>query len=222
MDQQERQRDSHRGRRTRHLREATTIRDRAAETQRRAARAPRRGVTFALVAAALFGVSAPVAKQLLDVVSPQLLAGLLYAGAGVGLAGVWLVRRGAAREAPLTPRDVPWLAGAIFCGGVVAPLLLMAGLARTPASTASLLLSLEGAFTAFLAWFVFREAFDRRFASGMASIFAGRTRAVMARRDALAGARGPSRGSRSLSGLGLGQQPDAAGCPAATRCRWPC
>jgi drug/metabolite transporter (DMT)-like permease len=69
--------------------------------------------------------------------------------------------------------DVPWLAGAILTGGVVGPLLLMWGLAQTPASSASLLLNLEGVFTALLAWFVFKENFDARIASGMALIAAG-------------------------------------------------
>jgi drug/metabolite transporter (DMT)-like permease len=46
-------------------------------------------------------------------------------------------------------------------------------LATTPASTASLLLNLEGVFTALLAWFAFRENFDRRVAIGMAAMLAG-------------------------------------------------
>jgi drug/metabolite transporter (DMT)-like permease len=53
---------------------------------------------------------------------------------------------------------------------VLGPLLLMNGLMRTPASGASLLLNLEGVFTALLAWFVFRENFDRRIALGMLAI----------------------------------------------------
>jgi drug/metabolite transporter (DMT)-like permease len=68
---------------------------------------------------------------------------------------------------------VPWLAGAIAAGGVLGPLLLMVGLARTPASSASLLLNFEGVLTALLAWFVFRENVDRRVALGMAAIVAG-------------------------------------------------
>jgi hypothetical protein len=53
------------------------------------------------------------------------------------------------------------------------PVLLMVGLAVTPASSASLLLNLEGVFTALLAWFVFKENFDRRIALGMAAITCG-------------------------------------------------
>ena len=132
-----------------------------------------RGVVLALAAALLFGVSAPLSKLLLRGAAPQLLAGLLYLGSGVGLAVVWLVRRPGGREAPLTHRDAPWLAAAVVFGGVVGPVLLMVGLARTPASSASLLLNLEGVFTALLAWFVFRENFDRRIALGMVAIVVG-------------------------------------------------
>jgi drug/metabolite transporter (DMT)-like permease len=94
----------------------------------------------------------------------------------VGLTLVWLARRGrrsAAGEAQITRRDLPCLAGAIGSGGVVAPVFLMAELARTPASAASLLLNLEGVFTALLAWIVFRENVDRRIFLGMVAIVAG-------------------------------------------------
>jgi len=135
-----------------------------------------RGVGLALGAAVLFGASTPFAKVLLNNAAPQLLAGLLYLGSGIGLGTVWLRRRHSAkvaRETPLTGRDIPWLTGAIAFGGALGPLLLMIGLTRTPASAASLLLNLEGVFTALLAWFVFRENFDRRIALGMLAIVAG-------------------------------------------------
>ncbi len=140
-------------------------------------RVNRSGILSALGAAVLFGASTPFAKLLIGAVPPVLLAGLLYLGAGVGLLAWFLLRRlqidRGAREAALTPRDVPWLAGAIVSGGVIGPLLLMLGLAHTPAANTSLLLNLEGVFTALLAWFVFRENFDRRIALGMAAIIAG-------------------------------------------------
>jgi drug/metabolite transporter (DMT)-like permease len=86
---------------------------------------------------------------------------------------IWLARRGHGREAALSRADAPWLAGTVAFGGVFGPLLLMVGLVRTPASGASLLLNLEGVFTALLAWFVFRENFDRRIALGMLAIVVG-------------------------------------------------
>ena len=103
------------------------------------------GAAAALLAALLFGASTPLAKRLLGELPPVLLAGLLYLGSGVGLAILRALRRLRAGEtAPLTSRDVPWLAGAILFGGVLGPVLLMAGLESTPASAAALLLNLEG------------------------------------------------------------------------------
>ncbi len=148
----------------------------------------------ALAAAALFGLSAPLAKELLEEVSPQVLAGLLYLGSGIGMGLLLLFHRGASgarREAPLTRAHLPWLAGAIAAGGVVAPVLLMTGLSSTPASTASLLLNLEGVFTALIAWTVFRENVDRRIFLGMAAIVAGGMLLAGARGFTLARAGGP-------------------------------
>lgn len=135
-----------------------------------------RAVLLALLSAALFGASTPAAKALLGTVDPIVLAGLLYCGAGIGIAVLRRVGRqmgGPSSEAPLGRSDIPWLAGAIFAGGVVGPMLLMLGLKATDASTASLLLALEGVATALLAWFAFNESFNRRVAAGMAFLFAG-------------------------------------------------
>ncbi len=129
------------------------------------------GVLAALGAAALFGAGTPLAKLLLGRTDPWLLAALLYLGSGLGLA---LLRR--ARRAPAVrlPRaEAAWLAGAVLCGGVIGPVLLMAGLARMPAAQASLLLNGEAVFTALLAWMAFRENVDRRVAAGMLAIVAG-------------------------------------------------
>src|SRR5215831_15375031 len=109
------------------------------------------GAPLALASAALFGASTPMAKLLLGGgVDPWLLAGLLYLGSGLGLGAVLLARRlrGApAAEAPLARADAPWLALVVLSGGVAGPLLLMIGLAATPASTAALLLNVEGVAT---------------------------------------------------------------------------
>lgn len=130
-----------------------------------------RGVQAALVSAALFGAGTPLAKQLLGEASPWMLAGLLYVGSGLGLGLFRLVRR-APRVRPRRA-DLPPLVGAIVAGGVVAPVLLMLGLAHMPASGASLLLNAEGVCTALLAWFSFHENVDRRVALGMAAIVGG-------------------------------------------------
>lgn len=129
------------------------------------------GVMAALGAAALFGASVPFAKLLLGALSPWLLAGLLYLGAGIGLSLMRLTRPGTAVR--LEPGEWRWLAGAVVAGGVVAPVLLMYGLSVLPASGAALLLNAETVFTALLAWFVFRENFDRRVVLGMVAIVVG-------------------------------------------------
>jgi drug/metabolite transporter (DMT)-like permease len=157
----------------------------------------RHGAVLALLSSALFGVSTPAAKALLGSIDPAILAGLLYCGAGIGVA---ILRRivprlmtpDGATEAPLGRADVPWLAGAIVAGGIVGPLLLMLGLARTDAGAASLLLTLEGVATALLAWFVFHENFDRRIALGMMSLVAGAVVLSWSGRPDLSGLLGPA------------------------------
>ena len=110
----------------------------------------RKGPGYALAAAALFGASTPLAKILLGQLEPILLAGLLYLGSGLGLTTWLLVRRQfikeQSREARLRLADLPWLGSAIITGGVAGPILLLIGLRLTPASSASLLLNLEGVF----------------------------------------------------------------------------
>ena len=61
----------------------------------------------------------------------------------------------------------------MLTGGVAGPVLLMTGLAGTSAAHASLLLNAEGVLTALIAWFAFKENFDRRIAVGMLAIVAG-------------------------------------------------
>ncbi|MDT8398469.1 MAG: EamA family transporter [Pseudomonadales bacterium] len=131
------------------------------------------GILFALLAAALFGASTPLAKALLGDVSPVLLAGLLYLGSGLGLGGARLIRDRGWRPSGLKPQEWPWLLGAILFGGVFGPVLLLFGLISTPGSTAALLLNLETVLTALIAWVAFRENADRRIVLGMVAIVAG-------------------------------------------------
>ncbi len=134
---------------------------------------PGSAVLAALAAAALFGASTPLAKQFVGNLSALLLAGLLYLGSGVGLLLLRLLRDKGWQDPGLTRAQWPWLLTAIACGGVLAPTLLMLGLARMSAASASLLLNLEGVLTALLAWIVFREATDRRVVLGMLLIALG-------------------------------------------------
>jgi len=132
------------------------------------------GAVLGLASAALFGVSTPLAKQLLGAVDPWLLGGLLYLGAGVGLLVMRVLRGARTRtEAPLRGADLPWLAGAVVTGGLIGPVLLMIGLAATPGSFAALLLNLEALATMAIAWIVFRENVDHRILIGAAAILSG-------------------------------------------------
>jgi len=154
----------------------------------------RAAIFYALASAALFGVSTPAAKVLLGSVHPAVLAGLLYCGAGVGIAVLRQVMPAIVTRAPevaLSRADLPWIGGAIAAGGVLGPLLLMAGLARTDAAAGSLLLTLEGAATALMAWFIFHENFDRRIALGMACLVAGAAILSWSGEPTLAGVLGP-------------------------------
>ena len=131
---------------------------------------------MALAAAILFGAAAPAAKLLLATMAPQLVAGILYLGAGFGLSAIHFGRAALAipaAEAPLRRADLPWLGAAILFGGIIGPLLLMLGLARTDAASGALLLNLEGLATMAIAWVVFRENVDRRLLWGALAILAG-------------------------------------------------
>lgn len=134
------------------------------------------GVPLALLSAVLFGASAPFAKLLLGSAPPQMLAGLLYLGAGIGLSIVQGARAALAlptSEASLRRHDLPWFAAVVLFGGLIGPVLLMLGLADTTAASGSLLLNLEGLATLLIAWVVFRENVDRRLLLGAFAILAG-------------------------------------------------
>src|SRR5712692_2051419 len=127
------------------------------------------GPLLALGSAFLFGASTPIAKLLLGVTDPLLLAGLLYLGSRSGLALATLTGRslGVVRpEAPLRARDLPWLGAIVLFGGILGPALLMSGLTLTPASIGALLLNTEGLATMAIAWLGFRENVDRRIPGG--------------------------------------------------------
>ncbi len=120
----------------------------------------------ALLAAVLFGASAPLAKLLLGELDPIPLAALLYLGSGMGLLSVKLFQRSQARtlqqEARVVRADLGWLVGAILAGGVAAPIVLLFSLKNTPAGTAALLLNFEGVATTLIAFWIFKESLSSR------------------------------------------------------------
>jgi drug/metabolite transporter (DMT)-like permease len=134
------------------------------------------GIAVALLSAVFVGASTPLAKLFLGTVDPWMMAGILYLGAGIGLAATHVGRnvlRLPKVEAPLRLPDLPVLAAVILFGGIGGPLLLMFGLARSDAASTSLLLNLEGLATMAIAWIAFRENVDRRLLLGAFAILAG-------------------------------------------------
>ena len=121
---------------------------------------------FALLAAILFGMSAPLSKFLLGEIDPIILAALLYLGSGLGLLAFKLLNAfsgmSKSAEAKLIKTDLKWLGGATLSGGVIAPIILLYGLNTTPAATASLLLNFESVATTIIAAIVFKEAVSRK------------------------------------------------------------
>ena len=138
----------------------------------------RRPVVFVMLAATLYGIGLPLSKILLRGISPLAMAGLLYCGAFIGIAPIYLAGRYARAKggegAPSLKRDdLPWLAASILSGGVAAPVLLMAGLALSSGFSASLLSNLEGVATACIAVAFFRESTGKRLWLALGCMTAG-------------------------------------------------
>lgn len=117
------------------------------------------GQFFAILSAALFGVSPVLCKLIIGDMSPALLAGLLYLGSGIGLSLVSAgLRKGIVQELrELSHPHRRKLLGAVLAGGVVAPLCLAYGIKYGNASEVTLLLNLETVATTVIAWLVFKE-----------------------------------------------------------------
>lgn len=120
------------------------------------------GTLRCLLAAVLFGATAPAAAELAGSVPAFTLAGLLYLGAAIAV-GPAVASRPPARAALVADRRQ--VAVAVIFGGAIGPLLLVAGLARTSAASASILLNTELVATVVLAAVLFREHLGRRVVS---------------------------------------------------------
>lgn len=129
--------------------------------------ATRRGVLRCLAAAVLFGASAPAASLLAGDLPTLVLAGLLYVGAALAVLPTVMRRRPSARA--LRAGGRPLILAVVF-GGAIGPALLVAGLGRIPAATASLLLNFELVATVALAALVFHEHLGRRLVAAAALV----------------------------------------------------
>lgn len=121
-------------------------------------------VAWAILAAALYAVSTPASKLLLEEIPPTMMAALLYLGAGIGMLLLGLIREGLGRgqaERRLTHRDLPFTVGMIVLD-IAAPICLMVGLTTTSPANASLLNNFEIVATSIIARSIFQEKIDRR------------------------------------------------------------
>lgn len=121
-------------------------------------------VGMAILAAALYGISAPISKILLTELPPTLMAALLYLGAGFGMAGINLYKRLMKKEqleANITKKETPYVIGMILLD-ILAPIFLMFGLSLTTSSNASLLNNFEIVATSLIALFLFKETIGKR------------------------------------------------------------
>lgn len=117
-----------------------------------------RAVGLALLAAVLYAVNLPFSKLLLGQVGSLTMAGLLYLGAGVGMALLSLLHRDNAPR--LGREDLAPTLGMILLD-IAAPILLMLGLWGGEAASASLLGNFEIVATALFALLLFREKVNR-------------------------------------------------------------
>ncbi|MCF2664837.1 DMT family transporter [Oscillibacter valericigenes] len=127
-------------------------------------RTQKKATFFALLAAVLYAVNAPVSKLLLRQVPATVMAALLYLGAGAGVFLMGAAQRAAGREKqerPLTRKELPYTVGMVALD-IAAPIFLMVGLTRTTAANASLLNNFEIVATSIIALVVFREAISKR------------------------------------------------------------
>lgn len=119
-----------------------------------------KAIFHAVLAAALYALSMPFSKLLLEEVPPTMLAAFLYLGAGAGMIILSALHR-QRHEQPLRREDLRYTV-AMVALDIAAPILLMLGLKFTPAANASLLNNFEIVATAIIAFTMFHEAIGRR------------------------------------------------------------
>lgn len=124
----------------------------------------KKGIAFAILAAALYSINAPFSKILLEFMPPTLMAGFLYVGAGIGITFIALIRKMKkyeTKELKLTKSELPYTIAMIILD-IAAPIFLLFGLNATTAANASLLNNFEIVATAIIALIVFKEKISPR------------------------------------------------------------
>lgn len=120
-----------------------------------------RSVLTGLLAGLLFGVATPLSKIMLSQFNSFQLAGLLYIGAAIAFLPFIIKNRKAEFTALKRTGKKRHLAGVIFFGGILGPLLLMIGLKTSNAMSVSIWLNMELVATAILGILIFKDHLDR-------------------------------------------------------------
>lgn len=119
-------------------------------------------IILAILAATFYAVSIPISKLLLTYTTPTMLAAFLYLGAGIGIGIMFLMQRDKTGDREkLSKSDLPFTIGMVVLD-IIAPVLLMNGVARTTAANVSLLNNFEIVATAIIAFFIFKEKISKR------------------------------------------------------------
>jgi drug/metabolite transporter (DMT)-like permease len=129
-------------------------------------------ILFAILAAALYAISSPISKILLEEIPPTLMASLLYLGAGTGMTVLSLFRHKSNKlnnEMKLTRKELPYTVGMVILD-IAAPIFLMIGLTLTNPANVSLLNNFEIVATSLIAFFIFKEKISRRLWIGISLI----------------------------------------------------
>lgn len=117
-------------------------------------------VFYAVLAAALYALNAPISKLLLIRIPSTMMAGLLYLGAGIGMLVMEKMTKNK-QEQPLTKKELPFTIAMVVLD-IAAPIFLMVGLTKCSAANASLLNNFEIVATSLIALFIFREVISKR------------------------------------------------------------
>lgn len=121
-------------------------------------------ILWAILAAALYAISSPVSKILLNKIPSTMMAGLLYLGAGIGMSIIGLFRYkigNLKKEMSITKKEMPFTVSMVALD-IAAPILLMIGLTMTTPANVSLLNNFEIVATSLIALFIFKESISKK------------------------------------------------------------
>lgn len=124
----------------------------------------KKAIFFAIFAALLYSLNAPISKLLLDNIPPTMMAGFLYLGAGIGLSCIGITKKIVSKKeknSSLTIKELPFTIGMIVLD-IAAPIFLMFGLTKTTSANASLLNNFEIVSTSLIALLIFHEKISKR------------------------------------------------------------